>query len=119
MVKEEPVSLLRQTIYCFIPILNLYAAYKIRRLRRYLLIMIFLVEVPISIIGSITYQFVSCYYLVGGFVDELVPRPSIAFDCVAPEIFIIATSIGPILIAIYLIRRWSAQWNLRFSTPTE
>ena len=40
MPAKGPVSLTRQTIYCFIPIMNWYAAYNIKKFRKYLLIAI-------------------------------------------------------------------------------
>ncbi len=108
MVKNEPVSLTRQTIYCIIPILDMYAAYRIKRLRKYLAIML-LVAIPISITASVLfshdadfeegfYQFMTYYYGVD----------------TNHFIFSIAVQIGTILLAIYLIRRWSKQWNKQF-----
>ena len=109
MVKEEPVSLLRQTIYCLLPILDMYAAYKIRRLRRYLLIMIFLVGIPLSIISSVSVS----YVMLAG-TESFTP-----FLENIPLLISLASYVGSILIAIYLVRKWSKQWNLRFSVPTE
>ena len=110
MVKEEPVSLTRQTIYCLIPALDIYAAYRVKRLRRYLAIILLLVGVPLSIADSVLFpsdrvvslegflQFLTFYYGVD--TNHFV--------------FSIATWIGSILVAIYLIRRWSKQWNKKF-----
>ena len=109
MVKEEPVSLLRQTIYCLLPILDMYAAYKIRRLRRYLLIMIFLVGIPLSIISSVSVS----YVMLAG-TESITP-----FLENIPLLISLASYVGSILIAIYLVRKWSKQWNLRFSVPPE
>jgi len=108
MVKNEPVSLTRQTVYCLIPTLDMYAAYRIKRLRKYLAIML-LVAIPISITASVLfphdtdllegfYQFMTYYYGVN--TNHFV--------------FSIAVQIGTVLFAIYLIRRWSKQWNKQF-----
>lgn len=85
MVKVVPVSLNRQMIYCLIPFLDLYAAYKVKKLRLYLLIVI-----PIGIALSL---------LLG---DDLTTH-SFLIE--------IAVSIG---LALYLIRRWSIKWNTAF-----
>jgi formate hydrogenlyase subunit 3/multisubunit Na+/H+ antiporter MnhD subunit len=110
MVKDEPVSLTRQTIYCIIPALDIYAAYRVKRLRKYFAIMLLLVGVPLSIADSVLFpndrtvtleaflQFLTYYYGVD--TNHFV--------------FSITTTIGTILLAIYLIRRWSKQWNEKF-----
>ncbi len=113
MVKDEPVSLTRQTIYCIIPILDMYAAYRVKALRKYLLIMI-LVAVPVSIADSVLFpdkvntfvgflQFLTFYYGIdtNHFVASIIMW------------------MGTVLLAIYLIRRWSKQWNKKFKSSTE
>lgn len=52
MPAKGKVSLTRQTIYCFIPILDIYAAYQIKKLRWYLLIILAL-GLGMSLISSI------------------------------------------------------------------
>ncbi len=54
MVKNEPGSLARQTIYCLIPTFDMYATYRIKRLRKYLAIML-LVAIPVSITASVLF----------------------------------------------------------------
>lgn len=109
MIKEEPVSMIRQTIYCFIPVLDIYAAYRVRRLRRYLLIMLLIVGIPLVTVDSIMFpsdgdlnpeEFVDIFLL---HYDE-------------PDRFPISLTefVITMLVAIFFIRRWSAQWNQRF-----
>jgi len=113
MVKNEPVSLIRQTIYCLIPLLDIYAAYRVTRLRKYLLIMI-LVGIPVSIADSVLFpdkdktfdgflQFLTFYY--GTDTNHFVVS--------------IVIWIGTVLFAIFLVRRWSKQWNQKFESSTE
>jgi len=113
MVKDEPVSLMRQTIYCIIPILDIYAAYRVKRLRKYSLI-ILLVAIPVSIADSALFpdkdktfdgflQFLTFYY--GTDTNHFVVS--------------IVIWIGTVLFAIYLVRRWSKQWNQKFESTTE
>jgi len=113
------VSLLRQTIYVFIPILDLYAAYHIKKLRWYLLIMILVgfamsgiasaVNPPMTDIdedriftihGELNWE-----YLILGENPELTIATTIIYQAVVFGI------------AVYLIRRWSKQWNTQFEYP--
>ena len=110
MVKDEPVSLTRQTIYCIIPILDMYAAYRVKRLGRYLLIMI-LVTIGIAIAHYAVFPPLS----VNELSDELPPQ---FFDMSFMAVWL-AETIGSILLAIYLIRHWSKELNKRFESCTE
>jgi hypothetical protein len=113
------VSLTRQTIYVFIPILDLYAAYHIKKLRWYLLIMI-LVGFAMSGINSAILPSIGEYdedkimtisgelnweYLVLGENPELAIATMVIYQ---------AVTFG---IAVYLIRRWSHKWNMQFEYP--
>jgi len=110
MPAKGQVSLTRQTIYCMIPYLDMYAAYRVKRLRKYLLIMILLVIIPVTIADKVLFpldrmasfekflQFLTMYYGVD--TNHFV--------------FSIATWAGAVLVAIYLVRRWSKQWNKQF-----
>jgi formate hydrogenlyase subunit 3/multisubunit Na+/H+ antiporter MnhD subunit len=110
MPAKGPVSLTWQTIFCFIPIMDIVAAYRIRKLRKYLLIMIVVIAIPVSIVSSIFLptedegiegltNLMTYYYGV----DD------------SQFIFSIGVQIGTILFAIFLIRRWSNQWNQSFN----
>ena len=83
---KEPVSLTRQTIYAIIPILDLYASYKIEKLTLY-----FVIILPIGIAVSLIF-------------DLVLPFP---YSYIAPEAVVIP-------IAVFLIRNWSQKWNLQF-----
>ncbi len=112
MPTKGKVSLTRQTIYSMIPYLDMYAAYRVKRLRKYLLIMTLSVIIPVIIVDEILFpidtmasfeeflQFLTFYYGVD--TNHFV--------------FSIATWAGAILLAIYLVRRWSKQWNMQFDT---
>jgi hypothetical protein len=115
MPASGPVNILRQTIYCFVPVLDLYAAYHIKKLRMYMLIMI-LTGLAMSVVGEvINPSGLSEQPMTPG--DELNldlgkvmfgpnPETSIA-------IMIADTAIAYI-IAIYFIRKWSRKWNEQF-----
>lgn len=110
MVKDEPVSLLRQTIYCLIPILDIYAAYRVKHLRWYLVIMILGVGVPTSIIASVLFP--PDESIVAGFANVMMfyyGTNDGRFE------FSIISHIVTVLVAISLIRYWSQKWNEKFS----
>ena len=87
MVKQESVSIRRQTVYALIPILYLYAAYKIQKFRWYFVIT-FTIGIALAL-GT----------------KALLPFP---FDLIV-EIPV------ELAVSVYLIRRWSKEWNKSFS----
>ena len=110
------VSVLRQTIYAFIPILDLYAAYHIKKLRWYLVIMI-ASGIVISTITSVVLPQTQEYD-----PDRMVTIDGqINWGYVIlgenPEVSAatwIVSQAATIAIAVYLIRRWSKEWNRKF-----
>jgi len=109
MVENKPVSLTRQTIYCLIPVLDMYAAYKVKRLRKYLVIMMLVVAVPVSIADYILFPHEIDAW--EGFVNVM----TYYYDVDTNQfVFSIAVQIVTISFAIFLIRRWSKQWNNLF-----
>jgi len=110
------VSIPRQTIYSVIPILDLYSAYHIKRLRWYLLVMI-ATSIVISTITSLVGPQAEDYdqdrimnmqgdldwgYLFWGENPGRVIGTMIASN---------AVSLG---VSVYVIRRWSKEWNRKF-----
>ena len=89
-VKQEPVIIKWQIIFTFIPFLNLYAFYKIQKLRLFLCFFM-----PISIASRI--------FDLGAPTYESAIIVSILFSGLA---------IG---LAIWLVLKWSKQWNEKFS----
>jgi len=112
MVKDEPVSLMRQTIYCLIPLLDIYAAYRVKRLRKYLIIMI-LVGIPVSMADSAIFPDTDA--TLEGFLQFFTFYIGVDTNHFVASIII---WIGTVLLAIYLIRRWSKIWNKKFENST-
>ena len=111
MPADGPVSLTRQTIFVLIPILDLIAFYKIKHLRKYLLI----VYLGIAIVAGTAYSMaVEPEYWT---FDENYDADT-SFDFMwdaeswALQIPMMAAVYGA---AIYLVRRWSRKWNEQFS----
>ena len=115
MVKNEPVSLMRQTIYCLIPLLDIYAAFRVKRLRKYLIIML-LVALPVSIADSVLFPI----DVIDENLEDLEISDIFFYGYDANRFVVtIVVWIGFILLAIYLVRRWSKQWNQKFESSTE
>ena len=109
MVKNEPVSLTRQTIYCVIPVLDMYAAYRVKKLRKYLVLMMLVVAVPVSIADYILFPHEIDAW--EGFVNVMTYYYDVS---TSQFVFSIGIQIVTVLFAIFLIRRWSNQWNSQF-----
>jgi len=111
MVNEEPVNLKHQTIFTLIPYLNLYAFYRVQKLRRYFLISIAIFLTSLSIFVGITIGMI----MRDGSTEEsfLIYQENMEF-LKSPPMYI-TSFIGGGLLNVYLIRRWSKQWNERIS----
>jgi hypothetical protein len=121
MPASGKVSLTRQTIYCFIPILDLYAAYHVKKLRWYLLIML-VVGFALSTITSVINPMPEIdEYDEKLFLDNEEINWSYVFLGENPEVAIASMVItqGIVIgVAVYIIRRWSKKWNMQFDTPS-
>ena len=89
-VKQEPVNIKLQIIFVFIPFLNLYAFYKIQKLRLFLCFFI-----PIAVASRI----------IGA-------APSTYEWAIIHTILFSGLSIG---LSIWLVLKWAKQWNEKFS----
>ena len=115
MPAKGKVSLTRQTIYCFIPIMDLYAAYHIKKLRWYLLIFLG-VTIPLSMAMGAVYPGPEMEKYDQNLLLENQEIGNAAFGDV-PEDEIISFVIQMMVaysLAVFLIRRWSKKWNLQF-----
>jgi hypothetical protein len=82
-MKKSKVSLAWQTVFAFIPFVNLWAAYRIQKLRKFLLI------------------FIPLNFALNFGVAIFIPSPY--------SIPIAAAILIPV--EIYYMRKWSRQWN--------
>ena len=102
-IATKPVSLFWQTV--FIIILDVYAVYRIKKLRRYLALVVLPTVVIATITGTIFIDLncITDMWLI-----------LIGYDtCLPYEINVVIQMIyGTFLVySIYLIRKWSIQWN--------
>ncbi len=104
MVKQKPVNVNLQTVFVFIPILDLWAFYSVQKLR--LALLIFLVGFGVAAIVMV--------FATLGPDGLMVEDPDEIFSNSA----YIGSSIGLTLVqyglAVYLVRRWSKEWNKKF-----
>lgn len=114
MPAKGKVSLTRQTIYCFIPIMDMYAAYHIKKLRWYLLITLG-VGIPLSMVMGVvnpipeTDEYNQKIFLENQKIDwEYAILGDNPENAIAS--FVIHNIVAYAL-AVYLIRRWSKKWN--------
>ena len=115
------VSLTRQTIYCFIPIMNWYAAYNIKKFRKYLLITI-IVELSLGAIYAILIPEYDINGINKGAISEDIDDleinwAEIIFRTDHPSglpIFLLIL-IVEYSVTVFLIRKWTNQWNNQFN----
>ena len=96
MVRKEPVSVNWQTLFVIIPIIDLWATYRIEKLRLYLLVMI-----AIAVTGFVIQT--SIFGYDSYFMDQSASTASSGLEGV-----FLLIEIG---IAIILVRKWSREWN--------
>ena len=109
MPAKGRVSLSVQTIFCMIPIMDMFAAYRIKKLRKYLAIMILVIAIPVTIASSVFLP--TDDEGLEGFTNLMIYYYGINDD---QFIFSIGVQIGSVLFAIFFMRRWSNRWNDQF-----
>ena len=106
-IATKPVSLFWQTVFIFV--FAIYAVYRIQKTTRYLTIVL----IPFAIISTITSSIFTDFNCVQDYFQLII----IAYDsCLSYEINVILQMIygGFVVFSIYLIRKWSVQWNKQF-----
>ena len=109
MPAEGSVSVRRQCIYAAIPVLDIYSAYHIKKLRRYLLVMLCTILIPQAAIE---------FALFDGMLG--IPEAYTAFlyaesEHFAQSAYVMLWTAGGIAWSVVLIRRWSIRWNAGMS----
>ncbi len=105
MVKKEPVSINWQTLFAIIPIIGLWACYRIEKLRLYLIVIIAMLAVEFYITLMIfDEQDFDCFW---GLIEcEQTPYE--------PLVMYLETVVS-FAISIVLIRKWTREWNSKIS----
>lgn len=113
MPAKGPVSILWQILFVvFIPFLDLWAFYRIKKLKKYLLY----VYLPQFIVGGIIAGLILGAVLEENSVDKL---ETLSEDLGNNELTLILSNVvmglGFTIFSIYLIATWSEKWNKQFS----
>jgi len=104
MVKQKPVNVNWQTVFVFIPILDLWAFYRVQKLR--LALLIFLVGFSAAAIVMV-YATLGPEGLMVEDLDEIYSNSAYIGSS-------IGLTIAQYALAVYLIRKWSKEWNKKF-----
>jgi len=104
MVEKKPVNVNWQMVFVLIPFLDLYASYRIQKLRLWLLIF--------GVVFAIATLLLN-YALFG--MDHFTWNNEIEAWDSAKLYFHITLTIVTLGSAVYVIRRWSISWNEKVS----
>ena len=112
MPAKGPVSVLWQIIFVvFIPILDLWAFYRIKKLKKYLLY----VYVPQIVVGGIIVGIILSMAFEENSLEKL---ENFSEDLENNDLTLIISNIliglGFTIFSIYLIATWSERWNKKF-----
>ena len=115
MPAKGRVTITVQTVFALIPFCDLFASYRIKKMRWYLLA----VWIPIIAIGNIVPHLMG--YSERPFLNWENCEPNwflfFVVDTCEPfdlQVFSVILTIGVIFVAVFLIRWWSKQWNKQF-----
>jgi len=103
MVEKKTVSVNWQTLFIIIPVIDLWASYRIEKLRLYLLVVIAIIVVEI-LGGFLIFGDSYADYFLGEVITENLLD---VYDLVA-----VLVEIG---ISIVLIRMWTKEWNFKIA----
>ena len=116
MPAKGPVKIIWQIIFTFIPILDLWAFYRIKKLRRYFLFVV----IPILAIMIVMTVAAVMTTLDSSMFDDPTYDPFMSDDPTILTISIVGqiVGIGFHILTIYLVYTWSKQWNNQFQTSS-
>ena len=110
LVKQEPVNLTHQTIFAIIPYANLYACYRVQKLTKFIFISIAVLLIGVTLFVGIT---IGMMIQDGPTVESFSIYQNNMKLWENPLLPIVDYT-GSVLFSIYLVRRWSNQWNKQF-----
>ncbi len=105
MVEKEPVNINWQTLFAIIPVINLWACYRIEKLRLYLIVIIAILVVEFLITQvTLDEQDFECYW---GLIEcEMNNRITYLIS-----VLLVIEAV----ISIVLLRKWSQEWNAKLA----
>ena len=117
MPAKGKVNVNLQSILALIPIADLFASYRVKKLRLYLLI----VWIPVIAIGNLVPHLMGYSERPLFMWEDCEPNWALFIfldTCEPPDLqaFSVILAIGIMAAAVYLIRRWSKRWNKQFES---
>ena len=112
MPAKGPVSIAWQIVFVvFIPIAGIWAFYRIKKLQKSI---IYILLPAFGLVGLAMIPYMSAYENITA-DPVLAANPWVSNEAIIFEYIISAGSIALLIWEIYLIYRWSTQWNEQFA----
>ena len=106
MPAKGPVKIVWQIVFTLIPVLNIWAFYRIKKLRKYILIIL----IPVTVISMIV--------IAPQVISEMenIQEGNLMNDdqSILTSIIQYIVDVGFTILSIYLIYKWSKEWNKQF-----
>jgi len=106
MPAKGPVKIAWQIVFILIPVLNIWAFYRIKKLRKYILI----VCIPVTVITMLV--------IAPQVLSEMenIQEGNLMSDdqSIITNVILYIVDIGFTILSIYLIYNWSKEWNKQF-----
>ena len=113
MPAEGSVKMIWQIIFSFIPILDLWSRYRIKKLRKYLLY----IYLPVIVLPTVFIAIIVVNSINDpNFVETMGDSDSM-FVVVFTMVFSVM-SIGFTILSIYLVYKWTIAWNKQFGVSS-
>jgi len=111
MPAQRPVKIIWQIIFTLIPVVDLWAFYRIKKLRKYILWVYFpvIIITMLIVIPETLSEIDTAQEGELGFYDEFTVTDALLFIVEA----------GFTIFAIYLIYNWSKEWNKQFPSASD
>lgn len=116
MPANHKVSVAWQIVFSFIPIVDLWSFYRIRKLRKFVLFII----LPYAVTTIIALILIAPAYYEAKLVDPNLRFSRLNWQTANPGLYIVITTIswGLQALAIYLVIIWSREHNRAFEMPS-
>jgi len=103
---KGPVKIVWQIIFIFIPVLDLWAFYRIKKLRKFILI-VWIPEIVITMV-------IITPMILASVEQSLTGSPMLDDQFLMEIILLYIIETGFTILSIYLVYKWSKEWNRQF-----
>ena len=106
MPSKGPVKIVWQIIFIFVPVVDLWAFYRIKKFRKFVL-MVWIPEIVITMV-------VITPIILAEVEQTLNGNPMLGDQFIMETIVLYIVETGFTILSIYLIYKWSKEWNKQF-----